>query len=205
MSNVHHSSKTDLWYTPRSIITRVRNVLGAIELDPASDPIANRRVEAKCILTRDTDGLETPWPPARTVFCNPPGGKTRNRSNVALFWQRMMEYREVCPTFDHGIFLAFSIEALQTTQGKGVLSMLAFPLCVPARRIAFDTQCDWESKAPSHANVIVYVPGRVNVPERFQHAFESLGQVANVPVRRGEPLVLEAPRAPRESAIELPS
>lgn len=56
--NVQHSSRYDGWLTPLSIIDRVKTVLGPIDLDPASDAYANKRVGANRFFTEQDNGLE---------------------------------------------------------------------------------------------------------------------------------------------------
>ena len=164
--NIMHSSRSDSWRTPSDIVVRVRLVLGGIDLDPASDTTANLIVKAKRIYTVEDDGLVKSW--SGRVFCNPPGGKLRGRSKTALFWKKLMESQFVTSA----IFLAFSLEALQTSQGVGVPSILRYPICVPKRRIKFVGAPGKES--PSHSNVIVGV--RVD-PVKFAEAFSDLGDV----------------------------
>ena len=173
--NVQHSSRTDAWGTPASILDRARNVLGRIDFDPASDWRFNERVRAERFYSSDQCGLANSWPVDCRVFCNPPGGKTKNQSNTALFWDRLMQYRA------HGdlrqaIFLAFSLEALQTTQGSSV-PMAAFSICIPRRRIAFETPEGVVGEAPSHSNAIAYVPGSEDRTADFVREFSSLGYV----------------------------
>jgi ParB family chromosome partitioning protein len=61
------------WYTPATHIELVRQVLGNIDLDPASNPIAQQTVQAERFYTQDDDGLAKPW--IGRVFCNPPYSK----------------------------------------------------------------------------------------------------------------------------------
>jgi phage N-6-adenine-methyltransferase len=60
------------WYTPPDILEAVREVLGAIDLDPASSDAqqALSPVKAASYFTILDNGLERPWP--GRVFCNPP-------------------------------------------------------------------------------------------------------------------------------------
>lgn len=64
------SSGDDEWYTPREVIALVTEVLGAIDVDPASCAFAQQTVQAHTFYTKDDDGLRQPW--VGTVFCNPP-------------------------------------------------------------------------------------------------------------------------------------
>lgn len=171
--NIQHSSGTDLWYTPLPIILAVHEVLGRVDLDPASDEFGNARIQAKYYITAEVDALASPWMPNCSVFLNPPGGKTGNQSNTALFWKRLMEYRNA-GQLTHAIFLAFSLEAMQNTQDKGVDSIAAFPFCIPSKRLRFDSR-DGVYSAPSHANVIVYVPGTIDRSQAFVSEFSKFG------------------------------
>ena len=58
------------WYTPDAVLALVRDVLGQIDVDPASCAVAQATVQARTFYTIDDDGLRQPWP--GTVFCNPP-------------------------------------------------------------------------------------------------------------------------------------
>lgn len=181
--NVQHSSRSDDWYTPQRILELVKQVLGAIDLDPASSCEANLSVEASTYYNEAQDGLTCTWQPGSSVFLNPPGGKVGNKSKAGLFWKKLMEYREAGSLKD-AVFLAFSVEALQSTQRKGCPPIAAFPFCVPAKRIAFVPADGSKKTAPSHSNMIVYVPGTVDRTELFARVFSELGEVINVKLRK---------------------
>ncbi len=176
--NVMHSCRNDDWKTPVDILRRCRMVLGDIDLDPASDDDANQRVQSSRFITKEEDGLTTRWTSVSpvTVFVNPPGGKLGNRSMTALFWRQLMYYLSQ-DLIKHAIFLCFSAEALQNTQGKDCKSVMQFPFCVPAKRIRFDYNGPFTKSAPSHSNVIVYVPGLVDKTDKFIGQFRSLGDI----------------------------
>jgi DNA N-6-adenine-methyltransferase (Dam) len=57
-------------YTPSKYIEAVREVLGQIDLDPASCPQAQKTVRAKKFFTKKTDGLNQQW--HGKTFLNPP-------------------------------------------------------------------------------------------------------------------------------------
>lgn len=227
-----HSSKSSLWMTPQPLIETTRAFFGgSIILDAASDEEANKRVKAFQILT---DALSpAPWPRSDNAFLNPPGGKQDKDSLPKLFWKRLVEEVK-SDRIGHAIFLAFSIEALQTCQDKGTC-MLSYPICIPSQRLHFVSRWDPSVKSdvefrfeilnvaaeaneflgrrlataseteqrewlkgarkakvdsplvdllgerfaasPTHANAIVYVPGRINQTEDFKYYFRKHGAV----------------------------
>jgi hypothetical protein len=158
-----------------SIMQMVHEVLGEIDFDPASDTYFNITVQAKQWFSERS--LEREWLPG-SIYLNPPGGKVENKSQTGLFWQKLMNHRLECKEFTHAIFMAFSVEALQSTQGKGLPSIGEFPFCIPSKRIRFDGHVGKIS--PSHSNAIVYVPGNIDASEHFEEVFKELGVVVNV-------------------------
>jgi len=61
---------SDSWGTPTSWIAFAREVMGRIDLDPASNADAQRTVQAARYYTREDDGLSRDW--AGCVWLNPP-------------------------------------------------------------------------------------------------------------------------------------
>lgn len=152
--NPKHLSKSNLWYTPTWLIEKCREVLGPIDFDPASDKFGNSRVEASDYW--EYGALHHEWPKMQSVFLNPPGGKIGLRSQAALFWHKLIS-EWAAGKFEHGIFIAFSVEIMQTGQCAGVPPQ-AFPFCVPSTRFGFDMPDGSPSENPSHNCMIVYVP-----------------------------------------------
>jgi len=64
------TQSSDEWWTPQWIIDATWKTLGHITLDPASTPLANERIWAANILTREHNGLKYHW--FGNVFLNPP-------------------------------------------------------------------------------------------------------------------------------------
>lgn len=64
------ASGNEAWHTPDDLIELVRAVLGTIELDPASNPVAQERIRAERYHTIEDDGLAQYW--YGKVYLNPP-------------------------------------------------------------------------------------------------------------------------------------
>jgi phage N-6-adenine-methyltransferase len=78
------SSEESCWITPPEIVQKVKNVLGEIDLDPATSLEANKIVGANRIFTVEDDALKQEWK-CSTFFLNPPYGKVGNKSKAGIF------------------------------------------------------------------------------------------------------------------------
>lgn len=70
---VHFTSDTEEWYTPKEIVDAVELFFGAIDLDPCSNSHDSPNVPASNHYTKDDDGLTRPW--FGRVYINPPYGR----------------------------------------------------------------------------------------------------------------------------------
>ena len=66
-------TKSNEWYTPARYVEAARVVMGSIDLDPASNAIANKTVKATTYYTKEQNGLTMPW--FGNVWLNPPFGR----------------------------------------------------------------------------------------------------------------------------------
>ena len=169
--NIQWESRTDRWFSPVYLVESARVVLGDIDLDPASEAFGNSRVKAKQFYDEKQDGLVQPW--FGNLYVNPPGGRQGKLSKSALFWDKLINVRK---DIKQAIWLGFSLEQMQTTQ-RSVKSIANFPFCVPRKRIRFDTPDGTPGAAPSHSNVIVYVPGSIDNTQVFIEEFSQYGVV----------------------------
>lgn len=69
-AHVGKNSGDNEWFTPAAVIAAARQVLGEIDLDPASTAAANRVVQARQFFTQQDDGLKREW--KGRVWMNPP-------------------------------------------------------------------------------------------------------------------------------------
>lgn len=120
-----HTCDSPEWYTPSPFVEAAREVMGGIDLDPASHEEANRTVKADRFFSAEDDGLKQRW--FGRIFVNPPGGL------VPEFWRKFISLEYV-----EGIWIGYSLEQLQTLQQIGAeMSPMDFTICITAKRIAF--------------------------------------------------------------------
>ena len=49
------------WHTPDEYLDAARELMGGIDIDPATDEKAQLRIKAKVYYTKETNGLDKPW------------------------------------------------------------------------------------------------------------------------------------------------
>jgi DNA N-6-adenine-methyltransferase (Dam) len=79
--------KSNEWYTPSKYIEAAREVMGSIDLDPASCELANKTVKATKYYTKEEDGLSKEW--HGRVWLNPPYGKINPIPGSTKSYQRI--------------------------------------------------------------------------------------------------------------------
>lgn len=94
----------DDWHTPEELIAPVREFLGGIDLDPASEHTANKTVQAHQFYTKWDDGLTSPW--FGKVWLNPPFKGPPGTGEFIAAWMDKWNAGE----FDEGVFLIATIQ-----------------------------------------------------------------------------------------------
>jgi hypothetical protein len=160
--HILHSTETYEWYTPAPYIEAIHEVMGHIDLDPASSPIANRIVQATRFLTLEEDGLRYSW--FGRVFLNPPYGFEAGDSNQAIWTAYLLQQYQSGATKE-AILLVNA-----TPERKWFQPLWNYPVCFTDHRIRF-YRPHGEAHQPTHGNAFVYLGKRdqhfINVFCRF--------------------------------------
>lgn len=150
------------WYTPTAYVDAARDVLGAIDLDPASCAEANERVRAERFYSRDDDGLTQAW--RGRVWMNPPYGEHTPR-----FVAKLIEEHDAGRVTSAVVLLnSFCV----TT--KYFQPLWDHTLCFARERIGFYKPGGDQSKQAINGTVFVYLGPQ---PERFAGVFAAVGPV----------------------------
>lgn len=179
------------YYTPPRYADAARRLMSHIDLDPASNPVANMAsVKAGRIFTKADDGLAQDWEVsgATRVFLNPPYGRLHGRRgpyNVPL-WIDKLEAEYNAGHIAQAILL---INAFPGT--KYFQSLLQrYPVCFTDHRIAFYTNATMKpDPSPMHYNAFFYI-GFDDQHHAFDQIFSEFGTVM---VRRGYDPITIAP------------
>jgi len=160
--HVSHNSGDYEWYSPPEIVEAARDVLGVIDLDPASSDVANTLVQASAIYTADTNGLEQPW--RGRVYMNPP----YRQPDIEQFCEKFAAHATAGEI--QGIVL---VNNATETDWFRMLAGVAVAFCFPWKRWSC-WQPDRETSTPLQGQVIVY-----SGPDRdaFARRFDAIGLV----------------------------
>lgn len=143
--HVSNNSGCNEWYTPDEYIELAWDVLGEIDLDPASCEFANRTIQARQYFTVEQDGLKQEW--HGRVWMNPP----YNAELVPLFAEKFArEYESGRVT--EGIVL---VNNATETNWFWNLAKCAKAVCFPKGRIRYTSQTR-ASMAPLQGQAFLY-------------------------------------------------
>ena len=162
----NYSSETNEWYTPVAYLQSVREFLGEIDLDPASNAIANETVQAKEIYTANDNGLVLPW--NGRVFVNPPYGVESGQSLAGKFCVKAIK-EHAGGNASEVIMLVNSVHSQ-----KWQAPLYDYTVCFVDHRIKFVNGDGGENENPTFQNIFVYLGPR---KEEFATAFSKFGYV----------------------------
>jgi phage N-6-adenine-methyltransferase len=188
----------DEHWTPADYIDLVREVLGSIDLDPATSLKAQETVVAQQFYTKQDDGLSKEW--AGRVFLNPP------YSDPAPFVEKLLE---ALGTGAVPEAIVLTNNTTDTTWAQSLLEASA-AVCFTRGRIAFDRPDSKANKGTRQGQIFFYLG---NDADSFIAAFEEFNfdadkePVRNAILRPSSPLHVpeEAEAAEEDEAEEKPA
>ena len=162
--------KSNEWYTPARYIEAARQVMGSIDLDPASCKLANKIVQAKRYYSIEDNGLAQKW--YGNVWCNPPYGKTDGISNKEV-WTRKLIQQYTSGTTTQAILLVTA-----ATENMWFQNLWQFPICFSVRndRVKFYSPNGDMVEHP-HGTAFVYLGPN---EQAFIDAFREFGPIVKM-------------------------
>lgn len=168
-----YSSESNEWYTPAWVTARAADVMGTIDLDPASSRVAQQIHGADAWYGLDhpdperRDGLAHPW--HGCVWLNPPYGRSEDGHNAQL-WSRKLVAEWQAGRVAAGMLL------VKAALGYNWFEELwrELPVCFLRERLSFvrpDGTDDGQSK---QATAIFYVGDDL---EQFAGVFSKYGRI----------------------------
>lgn len=169
------------WKTPKSIIELINiSYDNQLHLDPCSNEENNTNA-VYWFYPPYMNGLELEWQKdlskkvfplyskvqIKNIYVNPPGGKTKGKSNSAIWWDKCLEQHH---KYDLNIiFMCFKVDTLN--QNPTMFNNTI--ICFPRKRIKFDGYGD----NPSHHNAIVLLSKDKDIQYNFVEAFKTIGSI----------------------------
>lgn len=155
-------SNSSEWFTPKIYVDAAREVLGGIDLDPASCEAANEIVQATKIFTKEDNGLAQAW--GGRVWLNPPYG-----GMSGPFTQKLISHY-----LDGNVSKAILLLNSNATDTKWFRPLWDYMLCFTNHRIKFLSPPGTKKSNSTHGNVFVYFgPDE----EKFGIIFQKFGAV----------------------------
>jgi len=159
------ASQSNEWYTPKKYVDAAREVMGDIDLDPASNEFANQIVQAKSFYSAERDGLKQEW--QGRVWLNPPYGKQAGESSQAIWTDRLMSEHQKGN-------VAEAILLVNAAIGNSWFTPLKdFPICFPDSRINFYRR-EADVGHATHGSALVYFGTQA---DKFVRVFSRFGAV----------------------------
>lgn len=182
------SSKSNEWYTPPVYVEAARQVMGTIDLDPASCPKAQQTVNAASYFTIEDNGLAQPWGSFTApvnLFGNPPygyeGGWVKGqwsdkagRPNQDIWTAKLLkehEIRRVC----QAVWLLTA-----ATDADRFKVLFPFLVCLTDHRIKFIGPDGKPVSGNTKGSAFIYLPPRVDTQRQNDRFAQVFGQFGNI-------------------------
>lgn len=193
---VNQDSGSTEYYTEEYLIEMAREVLGNIELDPASSKIANQTVKANMFYNIENDGLSKKWV-AQTVWMNHPFSKgekacpvSKRDNSVSLCkkkgciergyhitkdvpgnseWTNKLVNEYKAGNVKEAICITFS-----SMSETWMNPLIEFMQCFPRGRINYRLPDGTQTKEITKGSLLTYMGPN---PKKFREVFERIGTV----------------------------
>jgi ParB family chromosome partitioning protein len=152
------------WYTPSEYIEATREVMGSIDIDPASTALANETVKAKTFYTKETDGLTKEW--KGNVWMNPP-------YKHALIVQFISVLLAKLKSEETKQAIVLVNNATETKWFQALLE-ICNAICLPKKRIRFIDPSGRRNDGPLQGQAVLYFGARV---VEFRRIFATFGPI----------------------------
>lgn len=170
--DLHFKNGTADANTPPHIIERVKTVLGAIELDPASNDAAQQYIQAERYYTAERSAFAqgASWR-AKTLFCNPPysllvPGNVKPTSASGKWIAPILHgYNQ------HAIGSAILLVAARVDT-KWFAPLWGLPMAFVRGRLKFSSA----DSAPFPSVLVYLPPDALGATQRFYAAFEDIAE-----------------------------
>lgn len=166
--HVSHNSGNNEWYTPAKYIKAAADVMGGIDLDPASSEQANVTVGADKYFTLDNSGLDHEW--SGKVWLNPP----YSSDLVGRFADKLAD------EINRGEIVSAIVLVNNATETKwfAKFASMAISVCFPLGRIRYLSGDTGEvAKTPLQGQAFFYFG---DSPALFHKVFSVFGAVCMV-------------------------
>lgn len=146
-AHVANNSGQVEWYTPKEYVDAARNVMGAIDLDPASSRVAQKTVKATTFYTAKDDGLSKRW--AGKVWMNPP----YSSALVGKFTGKLAEHVEAGEVRQAIVLVNNATDSMWFQS----LAAISTAICFPKGRIRFSDAEGNPSGSPLQGQAFIYI------------------------------------------------
>ena len=162
------------WYTPAQYVEMARQVLGKIDLDPASNATAQSWIKADRHFTKEDDGLKRTW--SGRTWCNPPYGRRQKEKGTPLYGLYAQLFLEKGLKHYHQRDIPAAIFLVNRTGAAWYKELCPqfSAICEVKRRIAFVNPQGESETSPRYYNDFLYLGSQT---ERFEEVFSDIGVI----------------------------
>ena len=162
--HVSFNSGNNEWYTPVNIIEAARVAMGSIDVDPASNDIAQQTVKAGTYYTAETNGLDKEW--VGNVWLNPPYASDL----IGKFIDKLVSEKK---NYNQAVVL---VNNAKETEWFNKIVSISSMVCFPKSRVKFYMP-DGKTGAPLQGQAVLYIGDNT---DRFYEAYKEIGWVATL-------------------------